>query len=210
MNDIVIAKSAFTKYLGVTISHDLNWNQHCNNICSKANRTLGLLRRMLSDCPTDVKSKPYTTLVRPQLEYACLVWNPYTKRNIHQIEQVQHRAARFVFRDYSNFSHITSMLKQLGWVTLEQRRLSYQLSLVYKIQQGLVGISLPSQVCPLTGASRAPNAFSFRHIQSSCNVYKYSFYPSSIVAWNKLPVTMDAFPFANGIMPTITSMIKLL
>ena len=67
MNDIVIAKSAFTKYLGVTISPNLNWNQHCDNICSKANSMLGLLRRVLSDCS---KSKAYTTLVRSQLEYA--------------------------------------------------------------------------------------------------------------------------------------------
>ena len=107
MNDIVIAKSASTKYLGVTISHNLNWNQHCDNICSKANSMLGLLRRVLSDCSMDVKSKAYTTLVRPQLEYACSVWNPYTKRNIRQIELVQHKAARFVFRDYSNITHVT-------------------------------------------------------------------------------------------------------
>ena len=138
------------------------------------------------------------------------MWNPYTKRNIHQIELVQHRAARFVFRDYSNFSHVTPTLKQLGWDTLEQRRLSYQLSMFYEIQQGLVGISLPSELCSLTRASRAPSAFPFLHIQSSCNVYKYSFYPSSIVAWNKLLVTTDIFPFTNGIMPTITSMIRLL
>ena len=78
----------------------------------------------------------------------------------------------------------------------------------YKIQQGLVGISLPSEVYSLTRASRAPNAF--HHIQSSCNVYKYLFYPSSIVAWNKLPVTTDSFPFTNGIMPKISFMIRLL
>ena len=72
-NDIVIAKLACIKYLGVTITHNLNWNQHCDNICSKANSTLGLLRRVLSHCSTDVKSKAYTTLVRPQLEYACSV-----------------------------------------------------------------------------------------------------------------------------------------
>ena len=29
----------------------------------------------------------------------------------------------------------------------------------YKIQQGLVGISLPSEVCSLTRASQAPNVF---------------------------------------------------
>ena len=158
----------------------------------------------------DVKSKAYTTLVRPQLEYACSVWNPYTKRNIHRIELVQHRAARFVFRDYSNFTHVTPMLKQLGWDTLEQRRLSHQLSMFYKIQQGLVGISLPSEVCPLTRASRVPNAFPFLHIQSNCNVCKYSFYPSSIVAWNKSPILMDTLTSTSGIIPTINSMIGLL
>ena len=88
---------------------------------------LDLLRRVLSDCSMDAKSEAYTTLERPQVEYACSEWNPYTKRNIHQIELVQHRAERFVFRDYSNFTHVTPMLKQLGWDTLEQRRLSHQL-----------------------------------------------------------------------------------
>ena len=54
---------------------------------------------VLPDCSTDVKSKAYTTLVRPQLQYACSVWNPYTKRNIYQIELVQYKVASFVFRD---------------------------------------------------------------------------------------------------------------
>ena len=165
---------------------------------------------MLSDCSTDVKSEAYTTLVHPQLEYPCSVWNPYTKWNIHQIEQVQHRPARFVFRDYSKFSHVTPMLKQLGRDTLEQGRLSYQLSMFYKIQQVLVGISLSSEVYSITRASRAPNVFPFRHIQYSCKVYKYSFYPTSLVAWNKIPVTTDIFPYTNGIMPTIRSMFRLL
>jgi len=71
----------------------------------------------------DVKSKAYTTRVRPQLEHACSVWNPYTKRNIHQIELVQHGETRFGFRNYSHFTHVTPMLKQFGWDTLEQRRL---------------------------------------------------------------------------------------
>ena len=35
------------KYLGVTITNDLKWNTHISNICTKANRTLGFLRRTL-------------------------------------------------------------------------------------------------------------------------------------------------------------------
>ena len=59
-NDTVIAKSASIKYLGVTITHNLNWNQHCDNICSKANSTLGLLRRVLRIVPR--MSNPRHTL----------------------------------------------------------------------------------------------------------------------------------------------------
>ena len=43
------------KYLGITITNDLKWNTHVSNICTKANRTLGFLRRNLSACPQDVK-----------------------------------------------------------------------------------------------------------------------------------------------------------
>ena len=35
------------KYLGVTITSGLKWNSHIRNVCSKANRTLGFLRRNL-------------------------------------------------------------------------------------------------------------------------------------------------------------------
>ena len=45
------------KYLGVTITSDLKWNSHIRNVCSKANRTLGFLRRNLFSCPQDVKKQ---------------------------------------------------------------------------------------------------------------------------------------------------------
>ena len=39
------------EYLGVTITNDLKWNTHISNICTKAYRTLGFLRRTLFSCP---------------------------------------------------------------------------------------------------------------------------------------------------------------
>ena len=51
------------KYLHVTISSDLKWNSHIRNVCSRANRTLGFLRRNLFSCPQDVKEAAYKTLV---------------------------------------------------------------------------------------------------------------------------------------------------
>ena len=59
------------KYLGVTITNDLKWNTH-----TKANRTLGFLRRTLFSCPQNVKEAAYKGMVRPILEYGSSVWNP--------------------------------------------------------------------------------------------------------------------------------------
>ena len=62
------------KYLlGVTITNDLKWNTHITNFCTKANRTLGFLRRNLYSCPPDVKEAGYKGLVRPVLEYGSSV-----------------------------------------------------------------------------------------------------------------------------------------
>ena len=52
------------KYLGVTITSDLKWNSHIRNVCSKANRILGFLRRNLFSCPQDVKEAAYKSMVR--------------------------------------------------------------------------------------------------------------------------------------------------
>jgi hypothetical protein len=39
------------KYLGLTISKNLSWNNHVNNITKKANSTLAFLRRNIRNCP---------------------------------------------------------------------------------------------------------------------------------------------------------------
>ena len=63
----------------------------------------------------------------------------------------------------------------------------------YKINQGLVGINFPSEVSPLyrRQASRLPNEIPYNHLQTSINVYRYSFYPRTIIAWNNIPLTMS-------------------
>ena len=89
------------KYLGVTITSDLKWNSHIRIVCSKANRTLGFLRRNLFSCPQDVKEAAYKSMVRPILEYGSTVWDPHCNGLNDELENVQKRAARFVTRNNS-------------------------------------------------------------------------------------------------------------
>ena len=73
-------------YLGVHLSSNLS--KHIDIITTKAISQLNFPRRNLSKCSTEVKSMAYTTIVRPELEYASAAWHSYTKNNIMQIEAV--------------------------------------------------------------------------------------------------------------------------
>ena len=64
------------KNLGVTISDDLSWSTHIDNIIKSANQTLGLLKRNIRVHNKDLKSVAYKTLIRPQLEYSSTAWYP--------------------------------------------------------------------------------------------------------------------------------------
>jgi hypothetical protein len=65
----LLAHETSSKYLGCTISRDLNWSEHINNITNKASRSLGFLHRNLHIKSRKIKEQAYKSLVRPQLEF---------------------------------------------------------------------------------------------------------------------------------------------
>ena len=67
------------KYLGITISDNMDWGQHILEISSKATKTLGFLSRNLAFVLRSTKEFAYKTLVRPKLEYAAPIWSPSSK-----------------------------------------------------------------------------------------------------------------------------------
>ena len=79
-----------------------------------------------------MKASSYLTLVRPIMEYAASVWDPYHLNDILALEKVQRRAARWVMNDYSSYSSVSSMLNDLNWPSLHFRRRINRLQMFYK------------------------------------------------------------------------------
>ena len=174
-------------YLGIVFDQTMSFIPHINNITSKATRTLNFVKRNLCNCSQQTKSRAYTSLVRPTLEYASSVWDPHHNNHIASIEKIQRRALRWIFNDY-NYNHsVTTMLQSLNWPTLQHRRKRIRLTLLYKSINGLLALNIPSYFIPISTNTRIHHhqSYHFTHIRT--DAYMNSFFPRTIREWNDLP-----------------------
>ena len=105
------------------------------NVCiNKTNILLGTLKRTFKSWNATTFKLLFTTFVRPHLEYAAQVWNPYRVRQVKSIESVQRRATKLV-KGIRNMSY-EGRLASLGMITLEQRRHRGDLIQTYKCLNG--------------------------------------------------------------------------
>ena len=100
---------------------------------------------------------------------------------------IQRRSARYVTNRYHNTSSVETMLQQLKWPTLEERRKKARLTLLYKVANGEVKIDAVNKLIPPDRLSRHTNAHSFQIPSCKTSTRKESFYPKTIGDWNNLP-----------------------
>ena len=209
LNNHILQEVQDNPYLGLQISNDLKWNIHINNTCKKANATLGFLRRNLRNVPQECRKTAYIALVRSIMEYGATIWNPYQKGDIDKLERIQSRAIRFIKKDYTSRDPgcITKMRKELELETLEERRTSLRLVLMYKVVEGLVP-ALPSEhFIRFNKAKRTIKAKTYKDCETTnilekrvCNnsksiiipdskttQYRNSFFVETTIRWNHLP-----------------------
>ena len=197
------------KYLGVTITSDLRWNTHVSNVCTKANRTLGFLRRNLYSCPQEVKEAAYKGLVRPVLDYGSSVWNPPGVVLQEELESVQKRAARFVTGNYNyETGSMTGILGQLKWESLKKRRKDNRLILLYKSLKGKASVPTDDLI-PKTRHCRNQHSMAFQTPIANTDVYKGGFFPQTIRDWNALPDSLiSSAEDAEDCVDKFTSLVR--
>jgi Reverse transcriptase (RNA-dependent DNA polymerase) len=127
-----LATTELERDLGVYVSSDLKSHGQVNQAVNKANSMLGLLKRTFASRDVGIWTRLYTTYVRPHLEFAVPVWNPYLKGDIAKLEGVQRRATKVAH--HMKGKSYEERLKLLGLTTLEERRIRGDLIQFYKIQ----------------------------------------------------------------------------
>ena len=187
MNNTVIANVETHKHLGLILSDDAKWKAQITECLNKAWQRIGILRSLKFLLSRSCLERMYFSFIRPLLEYSDVVWDNCCTYLKNDIEAVQNEAARIV-TGATKLCNINTLLSELSWLSLAERRKQHKLTLFFKMKSGL-GPNYLSNLIP----EHSDQSYNLRHIpdvppiHANSQAYSSSFLPSTIHLWNALP-----------------------
>ena len=206
------------KYLGVVFNKDLTWKDQVERVTKKGITSLNFVFRQLYGVDIKIKEQAYRSLIRPILEYATSVWDPYREGEIKEVEKVQRLAARRVTgytkkwqieknkkgEEVKVFVKPSELVKQLGWDLLEKRRKDDRLCDYFRAMEGRGGWKELYTKIEMDMAERNCRRNNGRKVMlksSRKDVGKYSFMNRTGGEWNKLDG--EVFRVNDGQEPSV-------
>ena len=188
------------KHLGLTLDSKLSFAKHISEKVSTARKGIGIIRHLASYLPLKSRDQIYKMHVRPHLDYCDIIYHIPGKirettdfdssRSLHYqmnvLERTQYQAALAVSGAWKGTSR-TKIYDELGWETLDHRRMFRRLTQFFKIMTGLtpeyLRIPIPSLHGHLFGY-RLTNVLKTFFCKN--DRYRDSFFPDSVILWNLL------------------------
>ena len=96
---ISLTSKTSVKLLGVTIDNKLNFNEHVDNICKKANNKLHALARIAKYLSPDKLRIVMKTFIESQFNYCPLTWMFHSRQLNSKINKWHERALRIVYKN---------------------------------------------------------------------------------------------------------------
>jgi hypothetical protein len=177
--------------------NNMSWKAHIEKIVTKASRALNLIQRACTIFPRSTREKLYNSMVLPILDYGDILYDNAPFNIKEQLNKLHRKAAVMCTRAYRH-TETTRLLQELGWLSLDRRRHMHKLTLFYKIKNHLTPPYL-SSLCPPLVRDRV-QGYRLRNTTNVTNTRwrttraSNSYFPSTIVQWNALPLTLRNIP----------------
>ena len=185
-NETPVKTAPFQKHLGLILDEKLTFGQHMNEKISKANKGIGLIRRLYSYLPRTSLLVIYKSFIRPLLDYGDVIYDqPHNDTFCKSIESVQYNAALAITGTIKGTSR-ERLYQELGFESLRDRRWYRRLVYFFNI----VSLKSPAYLTSLlpdkqrSYDSRRNNLF--RNFTIHTEYFKNSFFPYCVSEWNKL------------------------
>ena len=208
--DVPLTETLCEKDLGVNIDNCLNFNQHIAQITKKARCISAMLLRTFTNKDPEIHVPIFKSLVRPNLEYANSVWNPYLKNDINRLEKVQKNYTKRIqgMKDLNYHQR----LEKLKLPSLEYRRLRGDLIEVYKITHNIYdpistnALFHMSNNQPNTRFNLNPYRLTKAHVNKK--QFQMFFTNRVVDLWNNLPLNVVTSKSLNVFKNNVDSHFK--
>lgn len=201
----ILEETKVERDLGVYIQANLKWDVQCNKAAAKANSMLGILKHTFVSREVSLWRKLYTTYIRPSVEFASCVWNPYSIGDIHTVEKVQRRASK-VPNGYRHLEY-EERCRRLGLTNLVERRARGDLIELYKLKRGYDQVNWHHR--PLVSAARCGGREQHcRELVKACEQRLNFFTNRTVRTWNALPTKITDQPNVDGFKKEMDEYVK--
>ncbi len=180
----LLPTSTCVRDLGVLISSDLRFTEHCSIIAQSAGIRMNMIFNCFVNRNSEFLIQMYKTFVRSKLEFASQAWNPTMLRNIDILESVQRRFTKRLY-GLGSLSY-PERLVALNLEPLELRRLHADLILVYKIIHHLIALRFEDFFQYARSTATRGHAFKLAIPKCSTNYSRFFFSYRVVNAWNSL------------------------
>ena len=128
-----IAEVNTYEHLGIILSHDCSWHAHLHieYIKEKAWQRIDIMRRLKFILDRKSLEIIYLSFIRPILEYGDTIWENCTQYEKQELDKIQSEAACIVTGTTILVS-LHSLYQDIGWESLQYRRLKHKLNLSSK------------------------------------------------------------------------------
>ena len=205
-NEAPVAKVSCQNYPGMHLDEKLNFNTHIKEKIAKANNGIGIIHKLAHLLPRAPLITIYKSFVRLHIDYGDIIYDqPYNLRFCNMIKRVQYNAVLAITGAIKGTSQ-QKIYNELSLESLCFKRWFRRLCALYKIKI----TQLPSYLYELISKSNHNyNTRNFDHIDPyycRTDILKYSFFPYTIVEWNKLDAN---FKNAKSYMCFRNSLLKI-
>ena len=182
------------KDLGVEVDNELKFSKHIETQVSKANRILGQIRRSFQFLDVETMRQLFTSLVRPHLEYANVVWAPRMKKDINLIEGVLRRATKMIpgMKDLEYHQR----LEKAKIPSMKYRRERGDMIEVYKFTHGFYNTPPPFTL--EKDSNTRGHQYKIKKSRPNHNLRQSYFSVRVVNAWNSLPCSLVNVETING------------
>ena len=175
--------------LGITMQADMSFKVHISDVIKRSRNKLSWGLSVFKSRSEEVIMTFYKSLVRPIVDYCCVLWHPTHIGEIALIEGVQRTATSKI----SSVSHLNywQRLQTLRLMSLQRRRERYALIYMFKILQNRVpnDIEVVFYENPRLGIkARIPP---LPTVRSQVTLFDSSFAVRGPKLWNLLPKSIN-------------------